>query len=453
MNAHQLTVTDAAKAIRAGSLSSVDLIEALIDRIDRMDAKVQALTYVDRTGARARAAQLEKEAKEGSFRGPLHGVPFAAKDIIYSAGVPTEAGSALYRGFVPDFDATVVARLKSAGAILLGKTHTTELANNDPAPTRNPWNLKHTPGGSSSGSGAAVSAGMVPASLGTQTGGSNLRPASFCGIAGLKPSYGRVSLYGVMPLCWSLDHVGFMARCVPDLALLLQATAGADPADPTSSREPLSDYVNTRAGQPPRIGVLREFFFDEAEPDTVRVTNDALEKLARSGAHVSDVGLPQSFAVIHAAHFLVEETEIADAQADVYATRAHMYKPSIRQSVEVGCLIPGDLYVRAQRLRYRFRREIVAVMKSFDVLAMPTTIGGAPAGLLSIGSWAFQSPWSASGLPCLTIPCGLSDGGLPLGLQLVAGPFQEARLLSSGAWCEAVLGPLGMPPDLEAASV
>ena len=449
MNLHELTVTAAAKAIRAGALSPVDLVEALIDRIESLDAKVQSFAYVDRTGARQQAEQLAKEVKQGSFRGVLHGVPFAAKDIFYSAGLPTEAGSKLYRNFVPTFDATIIGRLKTAGAVLLGKAHTTELANADPAPTRNPWNLTHTPGGSSSGSAAAVSAGMVPVSLGTQTGGSNLRPASFCGIIGLKPSYGRLSLYGVMPLAWSLDHVGFMARCISDLALLLQATAGFDSADPTSSREPVSDYVTGSAGQRPRIGVLREFFFDEAEADTVQVTNDALEKLAKSGAYVAEVSLPQSFAAIHAAHFLVEHTEIADAQSDAYATRANLYKPTMRESIEVGSLIPGDHYARAHRIRHRFRRAMVDILQSFDVLAMPTTIGGAPAGLLNIGSWAFQSPWSASGLPSLTLPSGLSTDGLPLGLQLVAAPFQEAELLSAGAWCESVLGILGIPPQLQ----
>lgn len=449
MSLHQLTATAAAKAIRAGTLTPTDLIEALIARIDDLDAKVQSFAYVDKTGARRRAEQLEKEARQGYFRGALHGVPFAAKDIIYSAGVPTEAGSKLYRNFIPTFDATVIAKLKTAGAILLGKAHTTELANSDPAPTCNPWNLTHTPGGSSSGSAAAVSAGMVPVSLGTQTGGSNLRPASFCGIAGLKPSYGRVSLYGVMPLAWSLDHVGFMARCVSDLALMLQATAGFDPADPTSSREPVNDYVTRSASRRPRIGVLREFFYDEAAADTVHVTNAALEKLVKSGAHVTDVSLPQSFAAIHAAHFLVEHTEIADAHADAYATRASLYKPTMRESIEVGSLIPGDHYARAHRIRHRFRRAMVEILKPFDVLATPTTIRGAPAGLLSIGSWEFQSPWSACGLPSLTLPSGLSSDGLPLGLQLVAAPFQEAPLLSAGVWCESVLGMLGIPPQFQ----
>jgi aspartyl-tRNA(Asn)/glutamyl-tRNA(Gln) amidotransferase subunit A len=199
-------------------------------------------------------------------------------------------------------------------------------------------------------------------------------------------------------------------------------------------------------GLPPKIGVLRDFFFEEAEADVARVTDHALEKLAKSGADVANVGLPPSFAAIHAAHLVVEQTEIADAQADKYADGWSRYRPAMRESIEVGSLVPAASYVRAQRVRQAFRSEIVELLTSFDVLATPTTIGGAPSGLLSIGDWSFQSPWSASGLPSLTLPSGLSLANLPLGMQLVAAPFQESVLLSAGAWCQAILGPLGVPP-------
>src|SRR5437867_2701659 len=242
MRLHELGAVDAARAIREKVLSPVDLVEALLARIDAVDDRVQAWALVDRDGARAAARRAADEAARGVFRGPLHGVPFGAKDIFYSAGLRTEAGSKVMAGFVPHYDATAVARLKAAGAILLGKLHTTEFATSDPAPTRNPWNLACTPGGSSSGSAASVAARMIPLSLGTQTIGSNVRPASYCGLCGIKPTFGRISTRGVMALTYTQDHIGLMTRSVEDLALGLQIVAGHDPNDPSSSHAPVPDY-------------------------------------------------------------------------------------------------------------------------------------------------------------------------------------------------------------------
>jgi aspartyl-tRNA(Asn)/glutamyl-tRNA(Gln) amidotransferase subunit A len=236
MSPWDLGAADAARAIRSKALSPVDLVDALFARIDAVDGKVQAWALVDREGARAAAQELAAEAARGILRGPLHGVPFGAKDIFYTAGLRTEAGSKVLAGFIPAYDATSVARLKEVGAILAGKLHTTEFATYDPAPTRNPWNLACTPGGSSSGSAAAVAARLIPLALGTQTIGSNVRPAAYCGLVGLKPTFGRISTRGVIPLTYTQDHVGLMARSVEDIALGLLAVAGHDPADPSSSR-------------------------------------------------------------------------------------------------------------------------------------------------------------------------------------------------------------------------
>ncbi len=441
MNLHELTATEAAAAIRRRELSPVELVEALLQRIEALEPKVQAWAYLDRDGARAAGRQLADEAAHGSLRGPLHGVPFAAKDIFYSAGLPTEAGSKVYAGFVPAYDATTVARLKAAGAILLGKAHTTEFATLDPAPTRNPWNLAHTPGGSSSGSAAAVGARMVPLAMGSQTAGSAVRPASFCGLVGLKPSYGRISLYGIVPLAWTQDHVGLMARSVEDIALLLQVTAGRDPNDPGSSREPVPDYgAAIQRRRPPRVGLLREFFFERADADVARVTNEAVERLARAGAVVEEAKLPPSFGVVHAASWTIIQVEAADFHADLHAEKAALYRPKIRGIIETGALIPGALYLRSLRIRRRFRREMAGILDRFDVLLTPTTRTPAPEGLGSTGDPLFQTPWSISGLPSVTLPCGFSPSGLPLGVQLIAGPFAEAALLSAAAWCEDALG-------------
>jgi aspartyl-tRNA(Asn)/glutamyl-tRNA(Gln) amidotransferase subunit A len=282
---HELGLAEAARAIRRKELSPVDLVDALVDRAAKVDGRIQAWVLLDGDGARAAARRAADEIARGISRGPLHGVPFGAKDIFYSAGLRTEAGSKVMAGFVPPYDATPVARLKAAGAILLGKLQTTEFATSDPAPTRNPWNLACTPGGSSSGSAAAVAARMVPLALGSQTIGSNVRPASYCGLVGLKPTFGRISTRGVMALSYTQDHVGLMARSVEDVALGLQAVAGHDPHDPSSSREPVPDYSTAIARRGPlRIGVLREHFFERATPEVARITGEAVERLVTAGA-------------------------------------------------------------------------------------------------------------------------------------------------------------------------
>ncbi len=440
MTPHELGAVEAARAIRKKELSPVDLVEALLERIDKVDGQIQAWALVDREGARQAARAADDEAARGVLRGPLHGVPFGGKDIFYTAGLRTEAGSKVMAGFVPAYDATSIARLKGAGAILLGKCHTTEFATSDPAPTRNPWNLACTPGGSSSGSAAAVAARMVPLALGTQTIGSNVRPASYCGLVGLKPTFGRISTRGVMPLTYTQDHVGLMARSVEDIALGLQVTAGHDPADPSSSRAPVPDYLTAMTRRrPPRIGLLREFFFERATTEVVQVTSRALECLVKAGASVEEVKPPASLHAGRAAAALIMRSDVASIHAELYARKADLYRPAIRGAIELGMLIPGDLYVRSLRIRSQFRRELTTLLTQYDVLLTPTTPTPAPEGMPT-GDAVFQAPWSLSGFPSITVPCGLTASGLPLGIQLASGPFTEASLLAVAAWCEDVLG-------------
>jgi aspartyl-tRNA(Asn)/glutamyl-tRNA(Gln) amidotransferase subunit A len=444
MSLHTLDAVDAARAIREKVLSPVDLVEALLERIERIDGRVQAWVLVDHEGARRAARQAAEEAARGTFRGPLHGVPFGAKDIFYSAGLRTEAGSKTMVGFVPDYDATSVARLKAAGAILLGKLQTTEFATSDPAPTRNPWNLACTPGGSSSGSAAAVAARMVPLALGTQTIGSNVRPASYCGLVGLKPTFGRISTRGVMPLSYSQDHVGLMARSVEDIALGLSITAGHDPEDASSSRAPVPDYrAALTCRRAPRVGLLREFF-ERATSEVADSTAQVVSRLARAGADIEEAKLPPTFRAVAAAAYVIMRSETASVHAERFALKADLYRPAIRSSIEMGMLIPGDLYVRALRIRRQFRREMAPLLERYDVLLTPTTPAPAPEGMAT-GDASFQLPWSISGLPSITVPCGLTAAGLPLGIQLVSGAFTEAPLLSAAAWCEDMLGRASAP--------
>ena len=444
MSLHTLDAGDAARAIREKVLSPVDLVEALLERIARIDGRVQAWALVDGVGARAAARRAADEAARGVFRGPLHGVPFGAKDIFYSAGLRTEGGSKVMAGFVPEYDATAVSRLKAAGAILLGKLHTTEFATSDPAPTRNPWNLACTPGGSSSGSAAAVAARMIPLALGTQTIGSNVRPASYCGLVGLKPTFGRIGTHGVMALSYTQDHVGLMARSVEDAALGLSIVAGHDPDDPSSSRAPVRDNLAALTRRrAPRVGVLREFF-ERAVPEVADVTAQAVRRLARAGAAVEEAKMPPTFQVAHAAAYVITRSDTASIHAERFAQKADLYRPAIRSSIEMGMLIPGDLYVRALRIRSQFRRELQPLLNRYDVLLTPTTPAPAPEGMAT-GDPQFQIAWSLSGLPSITVPCGLTTSGLPLGIQLVSRNYTEASLLSAAAWCEDILGRASAP--------
>jgi Asp-tRNA(Asn)/Glu-tRNA(Gln) amidotransferase A subunit family amidase len=297
--AHDLTITEAASAISAGDLTPTQLVASCLERIDAVEGSIRAWALVDREGALKAAESLDEELRRGQRRGALHGIPFGIKDIFYTAGLPTEAGSRSWSGFVPSYDATSVGRLKEAGAIILGKTHTTEFAYMDPAPTRNPWNTGHTPGGSSSGSGAGVAAGMCLAALGSQTLGSVLRPAAYNGIVGFKPQHGRISTYGVVPLSPTLDHVGILARSVADTALIFQTIAGQDPMDHYSLDEPVPDTLGPLQSQVfPRMGLVKDFFFDNADDEMRSHTEEVVERLRQAGAQVEEVGLPPSFATI-----------------------------------------------------------------------------------------------------------------------------------------------------------
>ena len=294
---HELSAAQAAAAIREGRLSPGDLVEALLARIDALDPALRAWVTVDRDGARTAARASAIELERSGPRGPMHGVPIGLKDIFYTAGLLTTAGSPLMADFVPEYDAHCVALFRQAGAIILGKTVTTEFADGDPSITYNPWNREHTPGGSSSGSGAAVAAGMVAVATGSQTVGSTLRPAAYNGIVGLKPTLGRISAHGLVPVSGSTDTVGIMVRTVEDAALVLDAIAGYDPKDPMGACQMVGAYhaSATRVGAPPRIGLVRQFFYERADEEIRRQTDDAAQKLAAAGAIVEEATLPDLF--------------------------------------------------------------------------------------------------------------------------------------------------------------
>jgi aspartyl-tRNA(Asn)/glutamyl-tRNA(Gln) amidotransferase subunit A len=446
---HSLGIAAAAQQIREGQLSAVDLAQALLERVDALDPSLQAWVTIDREEVLSEARRRDEERQAGNVRGPVHGIPVGLKDIIYTAGMKTTACSRIYADFVPDYDAACVAKLKQAGAIVLGKAVTTEFASSDPSPTVNPWNPAHTPGGSSSGSSVAVATGMCSAALGSQTGGSTCRPAAYNGIVGLKPTYGRISRYGVVPLSWSLDTVGILVRSVEDAALMLQAMAGHDPNDSGSSTLPVPDYLEEMAAadRPPRIGLIKQFFFDRSSQEVQDHTQEIAQKLAEAGAIVEEIGLPDSFATAHSCQRIVSNVEAAAFHEEAFRDRADEYGPRIRASIEAGMLVPGVRYLQAQRLRRSFRADMVAALQEVDVALMPATTEPAPRDRSTTGDAVFQAPWTSAGLPTIVLPSGMSRSGLPLAVQLAGLPFQDGKLLGSARWCENVLQTRLWPPE------
>jgi aspartyl-tRNA(Asn)/glutamyl-tRNA(Gln) amidotransferase subunit A len=435
-----VTLCKAADEIRLGRLAPVDLLEECLDRVDRLEAQVRAWVLVDKEGARAEASRLTAEQRQGRWRGPLHGIPVGIKDIFDVFDWPTAAGSKLWARSLARRDATVVERLRQAGAILVGKTVTTAYASFDPSPTRNPWRLDRTPGGSSSGSAAAVACGMCLAALASQTGGSITRPASFCGVASCKPTWGRVSVDGVMPLAPSLDHVGAMGASIRDVALVLQTMAGADPRDPACAAKPVPDLQQRLQGplRAPRLGRLRGLF-DSLADAAVRQSLDQVTNTLRSaGAAVEEIALPAGFSEVISRHRTVMAVEAAAYHESRLRRHPQDYPPNIRQLLEEGSMCPAPEYARSKEHQRRLTQEMQGCFDGFDALLTPATTQAAP-DCQTTGDPAFNSPWSYTGLPTASLPAVWSADGLPLAIQLVGRPWDEAELLAAATWCEDVL--------------
>ena len=436
------TITEAAGFIRRGELTPSELLEQCLARIDRYEAKVRAWVIVDREGAREQAERLTAELKAGQNRGPLHGIPVGIKDIIDVFDLPTGCGSKLWANSYARRDATVVERLRQAGAVIVGKTVTTAFASFDPPVTRNPWNLERTPGGSSSGSAAAVACGMCLGALASQTGGSITRPASYCGVYSLKPSYGRVSVDGVMPLAPSMDHVGVMANCVRDLAILLQplARSGRKLIDGT----PLPYHYEYELKQEQydrgrKLSLLPDFpATAHAEMSTALASLRSRTEDARW--EWNELPLPPSFSDVPQFHQTVMAVEAAAYHADRMRRYLEDYPPKIRQLIETGLNTPAPHYIRAKALRETYRDEgEPSFVDGWRTFITPATVGPAPTADTT-GSPAFNSPWSYSGLPTVSIPFAWSSEGLPLAAQLICDMWQEDDLLAVAAMLEADIG-------------
>ena len=436
------TIRELTAGYRARKLSPVEVTRALLARIEKIDGGLHAFVTLTPERALADARAAEEALGRGDTR-PLLGVPVAHKDIYLTRGIRTTGGSALLADWVPDEDATCVRRWHEAGTLMLGKLITHEFAFGLQFPghrfphARNPWNPEHIPGGSSSGSGAALAAGLVHGATGSDTGGSIRGPASFCGIVGLKPTYGRCSRAGVLSLSWTLDHTGPMARTVEDCALLLQALAGHDTADPASSRHRVDDYVANLGGgvRGVRIGVPRNYFFEGADPEVERAFEEALGTLRRLGADVRDVRIP-SLAATPSFMLIMLAEAYAYHERDL---REHpeLYGEVLRERMLAGGLITGAEYMQAQRIRSEICDEVAAVLRDVDVLATPTSPKPAtPYAVATDPEFGFprsnMPPFNITGLPALALPCGFSSSGLPLSLQLAGRSFEEALVLRVG---------------------
>ena len=439
-------VVDAVRALRAGRLGPIELLEECLERIEASEPEVGAWVRIDADNARcaaARQAELPREAARGL---PLLGIPIGVKDIIDVAGLPTRAGSALRAGHGAERDAPIVKILRDLGAIVLGKTETTQFACTDPARTRNPWKVGHSPGGSSAGSAAAVASGMCLAALGSQTGGSITRPASFCGVASFKGAWGAWPLEGVVPVSRHLDHVGPMARSVADLALLWTLVEArlrpGRAADPERRSEAIIAGEWFERGPPPRLAVIEEYYYATSEPSALGGFRTCIARLEEAGATVERFPLPASFAGMHTSHRLVMAVEAAEVHRKDFAARPDTYRPLITRLIEKGLAASAVDYRAARVHQQRFATDLAAALDApaGPVIALsPATVSSAPPfAARSTGDPQFNSVWSFSGLPTCGVPACLGEDGLPLGLQLGAAR-ESFELFQAAAWCEAVL--------------
>ena len=439
-----LSVAALGKLIVRREVSPVEVTEAYLERIDAVDFKFNAYLTVCRNAAMQAAREAEQAIQRGAYRGPLHGIPVAVKDQFWTAGVRSTGGSRILADFVPEEDATVITRLKEAGAILLGKTNMTEFAitgfSHRFRTPRNPWDLERYTGGSSSGSGAATAAFLCATSLGEDTGGSIRFPATWCGLVGLRPSWGLVSRYGVMRGVWSMDTVGPIARTVEDAALTLTAIAGHDPKDPYTWKTPVPDYRQALDGDLTglRVGIITEQLHSPlVEPEVKEVVLTATTVLGDLGATVEEVSLPCTLYASGVSSVLLH-VETAAQHRDWVRTRLHDYGHDNRVGLVTGSLLPGEVYYKAQQLRELLRREVLTALQTYDVLITPTA--GKPAQPIEDDppitskeatarlAFLLTRPFNLANTPALSVPCGFSAQHLPIGMQIAGRPGGEATV-------------------------
>ena len=419
----QLTACEAGRAIAAGEIASEALVRSCLERIGEREAEVEAWAHLDPDYAIARA----READSAPAGGPLHGVPFAVKDVIDTADLPTEYGApAIHGGHRPERDAACVAAMRAAGAVLMGKTVSTEFATFQPGKTRNPHDPGHTPGGSSSGSAAAVGASMVPIAFGNQTAGSLIRPAAFCGAVGLKPTHGTVDLGGILALEPVFDTLGYMARSVDDVGVFYDIVRGAAPRPPDDG-----------LGRAPRIGLCRTHHWGKAEAETREAVERAAARLSDLGAEVSEIDLPESFAAIPDTHRVILNAGLTQSLARQYADRRDRLSDRLRGMIEEGLGYDEATLEAARSHAKACRAAAGEAFGGCDALVTPSAPGEAPEGLGMTGDPIFQTTWTLLHLPCVTLPLAAGPRGLPVGVQLIGRRGEDSALLAVAKWFHA----------------
>jgi aspartyl-tRNA(Asn)/glutamyl-tRNA(Gln) amidotransferase subunit A len=429
MSLENLTLTEAVSEIRSGALSPLQYAEALLARVDAVEGRVKAWTTIDREAVLSEARLMEAEARKKQFRGPLHGIPVGIKDIFYTKNLRTTMGSTAFADFIPTYDASVVKKLKHAGAIIMGKCVTTVLVFLDPGPTRNAWNTNHTPGGSSSGSAAAVAARMCPVSIGSQTVGSVGRPAAYNGVVSIMPTQARVDMTGAFPLAWSLDHVGVFSRSAADIEILLASCSES----PLPSRSGSNHHKF-------RIGLASGFFFEKADAESQGKIEELAGRLSGSGFQVSVADLPPIFDLHPAILRTIVRSEAASTHQQLIRSNPEAYGPKLRDLVQLGELIDASTYLRARRIRREYQRQMMRLFEHVDVVLTPAAPGPAPAGIAATGDPVMQAPWTLADFPTMTLPLAVASNGLPLGIQLSAAPLHEGMLLEAAKAIEEVIG-------------
>ena len=433
---HWLAASEAARLLEEGALSAEEYVGACIARIREEEERVQAWAYFDAEHALEQACRADDRRREGRPLGPLHGIPVGIKDIIDVRGMPTGDGTPLHAGRIPLEDAAVVSRLRQAGAVIMGKTVTTELATYAPGKTRNPHNLEHTPGGSSSGSAAAVAAGMVPLAIGTQTNGSVIRPASYCGVVGFKPTHGKIPRSGILTQSRPLDHVGVFGRTLEDAALLVETLTGYDEGDPDTQaipRPPLVQILGTAPPLPPRFAFVPTPMWDQAAPDVQAGFAELAELL---GDRVETFNLPDNARDALEWHRTIMEADLASSFEQEYEAGREQLSDSLRRQIEHGRQVLAIDYRRALARAPLLGEAFAGMFDEFDAILTPATTGTAPHGLASTGDPVFCTLWTLCGLPSLSLPLLQGENGLPIGIQLVGKRGDDARLLRTARWLE-----------------
>jgi len=437
----EYSAAEAAKYIRTGELSCEHLMRCLLGRSEQLNPVLKLWAEMDPERALKAAITKDQELQENGPLGPLHGIPVGIKDIFYTKGIRTSHGSPKHDKFIPNFDATTVNRLKSAGAIIMGKTVTTEFACGDPPLTLNPWNKSRTPGGSSTGSAVGVATNIFPVAMGSQTAGSVLRPAAYNGIVGTKPTMGRISRYGVHPVSWSLDTMGVFSRDVADAALMLSVLVGQDSNDEYSSDMPSNDldFGEYREYKPKSIGILNSFFLEECNPEVKLHVSKLAKNLKKRGVLVENLNLSFDMDIIHAAHRMVMNVNGASIHQDGFTANPNDYATDVRRMIEIGMLTPATSYIKAEKIRQVYRKELLKLIDPFDVVITTTTKEAGPPDTTTTGDPRWQAAITTAGLPAISLPSGITSDGLPLGIQVIGKPFDEKTLLSVASWIENIV--------------